>query len=399
MVLKAKELLRRIQLEGLEETAQHLMDCLLEGVLSPDDFSIRQLAEAFVCAPDGTPCGREWINSFNPTRGESISMEATSGLETTAFTNLTGQLIFSTTMKAAQAAEFIYPKLERTVSSKLRKELIPGVTGITEDILGTSVGENMPYPEVGFGEDYIETSPTVKQGRILSLTKEILFFDKTGLVLEMAKKIGELLGITREKSFCRMLAGIVNNYKWRGTTYNTYQTSAPWINVTATNGISVTDGWTKIDAAEQKFNGMLDPNTSEPVMYGIKEIVHCPGRTHQFRRVIGASVIRDRGANTAASSEIEGPNTVQSYPLLPSRYLKKVLVDSGVAAADAEDYWFAGDAKEAFAWVENWPITTVQAAANSEAEFERDIVARWKTSQMGVHQVMEPRAETKNYQA
>ena len=38
----------------------------------------------------------------------------------------------------------------------------------------------------------------------------------------------------------------------------------------------------------------------------------------------------------------------------------------------------------AFAYMENWPITVVQAPANSEAEFNQDIVARFKASERGI---------------
>ena len=58
------------------------------------------------------------------------------------------------------------------------------------------------------------------------------------------------------------------------------------------------------------------------------------------------------------------------------------LVASGVAAAAAQKYWL-GDPAKAFAYMENWPITVVQAPNNSEAEFNQDIVARYKASGAG----------------
>lgn len=400
-IIKYREIARRVQLEGLEETVEHFRDALLEGDLNADDFNIRHLAEALVMTKDGDPCGREWVADMNPNshRG-GVSMESASAVDSTAFTLLTGQLVFSQVMKAATKSEFLYPKLERTRHSDFKREIIPGITGIGED-MEDDIGEMMPYPEVGFGETYVETPLTTKKGRILSLSKEVLFFNRTGDVNRGASAIGDLLGIRREKSFCRLLLGLVNNYKWAGTTYNTYQTSAPWINVKASNGITVSDGWAKIDAVEQLFNGINDPNTpsTTPVEYGIKHIVHMPARKHQFRRVIGASVVRNRGNTGAEHSETEGPNTVDNYPLFTSRWLYNELVASGVSASNAADWWFAGDIGEALAWIENWPITTVQAPSNMEADFKQDIVARWKTSMRGVHAVIEPRAVVKSYQA
>ena len=49
---------------------------------------------------------------------------------------------------------------------------------------------------------------------------------------------------------------------------------------------------------------------------------------------------------------------------------------AGRAAADAANYWFYGNFQKAFAYMENWPITVVQAPVNSEAEFTHDIPFR-----------------------
>ena len=51
MTLKYRELKRRYDLDGAEQTASHLSEALREGHLRPEEFSIRDLAEALV--PDG----------------------------------------------------------------------------------------------------------------------------------------------------------------------------------------------------------------------------------------------------------------------------------------------------------------------------------------------------------
>ena len=83
----------------------------------------------------------------------------------------------------------------------------------------------MPYPHLGFGEDYIETPSTTKRGFIVPVTKEAIFFDRTHLVLSRAAEVGEVLGLNKEKRLIDLVIGVTNNYKWKGTTYNTYQTS------------------------------------------------------------------------------------------------------------------------------------------------------------------------------
>ncbi len=57
----------------------------------------------------------------------------------------------------------------------------------------------MPYPSLGFGEDYIETPSTSKRGFIVPVTREAIFFDRTNLVLSRAAEVGEVLGLNKEK--------------------------------------------------------------------------------------------------------------------------------------------------------------------------------------------------------
>ena len=45
----------------------------------------------------------------------------------------------------------------------------------------------------------------------------------------------------------------------------------------------------------------------------------------------------------------------------------------------------------AFAYMENWPISTIEAPANSHDEFHRDIVRQWRVSERGAAAVLEPR--------
>jgi CheY-like chemotaxis protein len=51
---------------------------------------------------------------------------------------------------------------------------------------------------------------------------------------------------------------------------------------------------------------------------------------------------------------------------------------------------------KAYAYMENWPITVTQAPANGEAEFNQDIVARYKVSERGAAHAYEPRYMVKN---
>ena len=86
--------------------------------------------------------------------------------------------------------------------------------------------------------------------------------------------------------------------------------------------------------------------------------------------------------------------TISSNPVAGiSEILTSAYVKNRTSSAST---WFMGDFTKAFAYMENWPITSVQAPTNSEAEFTKDIVMRWKVSERGVPEVIEPRAVVKN---
>lgn len=209
MTVKYRELKRRYELDGAEQTVSHLSEALEAGHLKPDDFSIRDLAEALV------PDGREWVRMLDPRSAGSVSvLEAGDGVDVTAFLNITGQVIYSKIMDAYEQEAFIVSKLIDKIPTRLDGEKIPGISRISDET--DDVGPGMPYPHLGFGEDYIETPSTTKHGFIVPVTKEAIFFDRTHLILSRAAEVGEVLGLNKEKRIIDVVIGATNNYKWKG---------------------------------------------------------------------------------------------------------------------------------------------------------------------------------------
>jgi hypothetical protein len=67
------------------------------------------------------------------------------------------------------------------------------------------------------------------------------------------------------------------------------------------------------------------------------------------------------------------------------------IIASGESADDAKKWWFIGDFRKAFAYMENWPITVTQSPPGSEADFNQDIVVRFKASERGAAAMLNPR--------
>ncbi len=384
MTLKYRELKRRYELDGADQTVTHLSEALREGHLKPEDFSIRDLAEALV--PDGS----EWVRLLDPRSAGGVSvMESAGAVDVTAFLNITGQVIYSKIMEAYLQEAFVVSKLVDTIPTRLDGEKIPGISRVTDTI--DEVAPGMPYPHLGFGEDYIETPSTTKRGFIVPVTKEAIFFDRTHLVLSRAAEVGEVLGLNKEKRLLDLVIGATNNYKWRGTTYGTYQTSTPWINSLATNELV---DWTNVDKAEQLFADILDPNTGEPVLVRGTTVLVMPAYRHAAHRVFSAAELTFTAAGSTTATVAANP--LSGYRVYDSRLAYRRVIASGIAAATAKKYWFIGDFRRAFAYMENWPITVTQAPIGSEAEFNNDIVLRFKASERGAAAVLNPRFVVKN---
>jgi hypothetical protein len=380
-----------VEAKGADAAAIHLQEGLQRNIYKPSDFSLRDLAEALVTDRDGNVIGREWVRALGPQKSGGLTLLESQavGVDLSRFSNITGQIFYNRVLEGYKQEAFALTSLIGERQSDLSGERIPGVTGFT-DTLDDDIAEGMPYPQIGFNEDYIDTPATTKKGRIIGVNKETIFFDRTQQVLKQAGQLGELLARRKEKMIADCIAGIVNNYKWRGTSYNTYQTTSPWINVkTGVDSSNTSFDWTAIDAAEQLFANMLEPNTNEPIVIDVNTIVHTPARRHIMRRVLRATTVQQRTNNQNQVSE--GPNTLDPYNLVESKFLYQRLLANGVSPANAANYWFMGDFKRAFEWVSNWPITVVQAPSNSEPEFTQDIVLRWKASERGVCAVIDPR--------
>lgn len=382
--IKYWELQRRYELDGAERTVEHLSEALRGGELAAADFSLRELAEALV------PDGREWVRMLDPRSAGGVALlESFDGVDTTAFSNITSQLIYSKIMEAYTQEAFVMSKLVDTVPTRLDGEKIPGIHRVADAALDVAPG--MPYPNLGFGEDYIETPATTKRGFIVPVTREAIFFDRTHLVLTRAAEVGEILGLNKEKRLLDLALGIANNYKWRGTAFNTYQASTPWINVKTSNELI---DWTDVDAAEQLLAEILDPNTGEPVLVKATTVLVMPAYRHAAHRVFNAPEIRYTG--TSAATTTLAANPLGNYQVHESRLAYRRVVASGVAADTAKKWWFLGDFKKAFAYMENWPITVTQAPQNSEADFSNDIVIRFKASERGAAAVLNPRYVVKS---
>ena len=381
--IKYRELKRMYEMDGPEKTVGHLREALGEGHLTPEDFSLREIAEATL--------GAERVRQLDPRSSDVSLLEAGEGVDATAFSNITGQIVQAKILQSYTQEAFVVSKLVDTIPTRLDGERIPGIGRVSDDIAEVSPG--MPYPSLGFTEDYIDTPQTTKRGFIVPVTKEAVFFDRTHLVLQRAAEVGEILGLNKEKRLIDLLIGTTNNYNWKGAAYNTYYTSGesgPWTNSIDNELVD----WTDVDAAEQAFADILDPNTGEPVLIRATTVLVMPAYRHAAHRIFNAAEITYTAASSETATTVANP--LGNYHVVESRLAYRRIVASGQSAAAAKKWWFVGDFKKAFAYMENWPITVVSSPPNSEADFNQDILVRFKASERGAAAVINPRCTVKS---
>lgn len=386
-MIKYKELRKRYEMDGAERTVCHLKEALAKKELRSEDFSIRELAESLI------PEGHHVVRELDPRSGSGNILEA-DGVDASAFTNITGQIVYNKILESYEQESFALSKLVETIPTRLDGEKIPGTTSINGGL--PEVGAGMPYPQLGFSGDYVQTPSTTKHGLIVSVTKEAVYFDRTHLILSRAAEVGETLALNKEKRILEVVLGLKNTFKWNDKSYSTYATateSGVCVNAMSENALS---DWESLENAENLLANMLDPITGEPILVEADTVLIMPQKRGLAHKLFRSSEVSysSGGSGTGTLSAI--PNPYSRYNIVASRLAYRQLLNSGVSAAAAADYWFYGNVRKAFAYMENWPVTVTQSYKDSEADFTSDILIRYKASERGTPAVINPRYMVKS---
>ncbi|HYE19100.1 MAG TPA: hypothetical protein VEA69_11685 [Tepidisphaeraceae bacterium] len=389
-LLNCRELKRQCELNGTSATVEHLSEALAAKHIRPDDFSLRDLAEAFM--------GVEWVNSLHPKAGK-WSAALTEAVAYSDMSNITGQIIFSKINEGYEDPAFVFQKEIPVVQSDIQDmEKIPGMSRIGDE--ASVVLEGNAYPYVGFSEDYIEVAAKQKRGMIVQLTKELIFGDRTGLVLKRAKDAGYQAGLNLEKrcidAFIDENGGAVSaalgghRYHWKGTSYASFQASTPWVNVQTSNALV---DWSDVEAALLRFAGITDPYTGEPINVMARDIVVTPQNMMTARRVLEATEIRTHAGGYATSGNLMDTSSINPLAGMGFRVISSQLL--AARAATDTDWWLA-DVKNVVNRFVNWDITTEEAPANHPDAFNRDIVLQVKVTVKDAVSVVDPRYAVEN---
>ena len=355
-----------------------LREAFAKGELRSEDFSLKRLFTTFV------EDGHQIVESFDPRSGGNSVQLREANVETSAFSNITGQIVYNELMQAFENPALIGSQLMDTVPTSFDGEKIAGVSLLADDV--DTVGESKPYPRAGVREDWVETPQTTKRGFIIPVTKEAIFFDRTAQVLDHCRGGMQVMALNKEKRIIDAVTGVTTIYNRKGrgltATYGDNSGNHDWDNLAASNALQ---DWTDIENVMLLFDAMTDPNTGEPIMLPPELQVLVPSAlSATLARIISATEFR---AVTNTSNTTIGAN--------PLAYLNRQVVPISSpyvkARTSSDSTWFAGAFKKAFKYMENWGPTMVEAPTGSYEEFNYDVVAQFKTSERGTPACVEPR--------
>lgn len=386
--------MRLHEAKGAEAAKRDIVSLFESGDLKAQDFDLGRLFEACF----------GW-NNFRAVRADrsilaTQIMEAAGGVSTDAFKNISGQIVYNETLQGYDDEEFTFKKLIPEKQSPYTFEKIAGIPAIGDEVVTRA--ESEPYSFAGLTQNWIHGPETQSRGLIVPVTREAIFFDRTGQLLTQARDVGRSLGYNREKRAVDCVidenAGAVSaalgghRYHWLDTSIATYGDNSgthTWDNLAGANG-ALAD-WTDVDAMEQLLNQMTDPFTGEPIMFMGRHLVvakELEKTALRIREATTLKVVTPGYATSGNPTVTEAPNPYAGqFEVVSSRYVAfRMAMDTN---------YFYGDLTRAFQYFVNFPFQTIQAPSNSHDEFHRDIVMQFRADERGNYGTKEPRAMIK----
>ena len=383
--------------EGCKRVVQFVRECVENKKLDASQVSIKQLGLAMGAIDpynERTSFAQACYEARDMTyaREEAIFNESNPTVTSNAFQIATSELIASKIIEGYETDNgYIGDELVTVVSSpNVRNQRLVGMKSLGGPL---EVKEGHPYEETGFEEKYVTTRET-KNGRILSLTEELVLFDQTGEIMRRALGMGEYIRQHRERTIVRGVqdADSSTNPVWRPAGVGTamYATAGTYMNYIGVGNtvqgapyaaaVALSD-WTdldivfkfratqvkddRVDGTPQVIGGLNGPRCKLLVpmsLWGTAEYI-----TNQTRG--------EKSTNTAADITHFDGNPMKRFV---GGVLASPLVDE-VSTAD----WYYGDFKKQFVWTEIYPLQTFTVGRENDAMFERDIAMRVKSRYYG----------------
>ena len=278
-------------------------------------------------------------------------------LSSSAFPVISSEIISSVIIAAYQGFPKSGDKLVRTVPSKLKVSNIAGWKAIG---VIRKVNEREPYGQVTPPDEKTITIKNYKYGGLMDLTKESIFFDQTGELLNNARQLGEEGARFREEIIMNKVCDVLADALGGADLY-----SAGNSNLLTTNPLG-TAGW---ENAHVSLMDKKDDTTGKPIwVYGERPIMLVSAGNWPLAEKLRGN---EYGPQGTANLDINLARNM--FDIVVNPYLTK-----------ATTTWWYGGFNRQFRWEEVWPLETyTRVGQDTEEGFKADIIQQFKVSLYG----------------
>jgi len=353
----------RLGYQAAGEVVEGLLD---SGKLKPSDFSIRQLFDQLV----------------DVDLGES-AVDVAEGLNTSAFPTIAQKIIHKDILDEYNLAIGDVGNLvSESEATHVDSELVAGFNAA--DATPLLRRQAMAYEETDFGEKDWKII-MADFGRMISLTREVIFEDRTGEVLRLARDIGRAGGQHKAKMIIQTVE-VVNRDAFEETSseaaihkgtalaaatlYSDDHTALDTQvndNLVASNALV---DYTDVDAVYQLFAKMVD-EAGNPIDV-VPSVVLIPTAL----KATAAEIFKSAWLMAKGSTDALNIPTFNPIADLGAGDLNII---SSIFLADTTT-WYLGAFDKQLLWLNVFMPATASQGADSELAFTNQIVARFRFS-------------------
>lgn len=311
---------------------------------------IKKLVEAKKVDPSKISLKALWENMVTKKNLEE-------NISSSGFPTIAGEIISSVIIAAYQAFPKAGDRLVRTVPSKLKVSNIAGWKAIGKI---SALNERQPYGQVTPPDEKTVTIKNQKYGGVLDLTKESIFFDQTGELMNNARGLGEEGARFRDELIMNCVCNVNADALSGGDLYTVGND-----NLITSNPLGTT-GW---ENAHVELLDKKDDTTGKPIwVFGEKPIMIVPSGLYPT-----AWKLQMNEYSPLGTANLDKNMAQNMFDIVVNPYLAKA----------STDWWYGGFNRQ-FRWEEIWPLEVFTRVGQDTSEgFGQDIVQQFKVSFYG----------------
>lgn len=336
-------------------------------------FSISEMLDC-VKMPDGRSA-LSWIKGrVHAQAGNYRVLQET--ITTSLFTSLMTDKLSGLINEGYAEVEDVASQLVTPYNATMDTERINGIN--QEDNI-KEVPEGGDYSHATNWDETSVTAATRKFGEIIEITRETALFDKTGMIMDRARRLGQAMQRHRQKRIIEKVTDKNSTTLYKnGTATTLFNTTAwsentwPCLTAILSNGLSKYEE--ALNAVYNNFNGKRDLKGTRISVVSTGPILLCAANDEAKAWSLKNTI--STPDNSKNMVQMYGPGAPRNdFKVLSSPYL----TDTTDGNWDAGDWWFGWPQRQfrEFIW---WDTEVLTQSETSDAAFERDLLYRYKVS-------------------